>query len=116
MDRIGCQGTEVGSTDPVQSAALSSRHPSHLLESTIAQAQEERVTTSSEPVLCCLQDATTSKVLITLLDGQLHHGIHHVLELVGAGHLTRLVDLTNDYRVTEVFLAVVSHHGQATLS
>jgi len=74
------------------------------------------MTASAEPILRCLQNSTTLKILVPSLNRELHHGINHMLELVGTGHLARLVDLANHDRIAEVLLAVIGDQGQGTLS
>ena len=74
------------------------------------------MTTTAEPVLGGLEDSATLEVLVLCFHAEVHHGIDHVLKLVGTSHLTRLVDLTDDNSVAVVLLAVVSNHSQGTFS
>ena len=70
---------------------------------------------ATEPVLRGLEDSATFKVLVLYLYGEVHHGVNHVLKLVGTSHLSRLVDLANDDSVAVMLLAVIGDHGQGTL-
>ena len=70
--------------------------------------------TATEPVLRGLKNSATLKVLVLGLYGEVHHGVNHVLKLVGTSHLARLVDLADDDSIAVVLLAVVSDHGQST--
>lgn len=72
--------------------------------------------TATEPVLRGLKNSATLKVLVLGLYGEVHHGVNHVLKLVGTSHLTRLVDLADDDSIAVVLLAVVCNHGQSTFS
>ena len=72
--------------------------------------------TATEPVLRGLEDSATFKVLVLRLYGEVHHGIDHVLKLVGTSHLTRLVNLSDDDSVAVVLLTVICNHGQCTFS
>ena len=87
----------------------------NLLEALVVQAQVKSVTAAAESVLHRLKDATATKVLVLLLDGELHHRVDHVLKLLCAGHFATLVDLADDHRVDVVLLAVVSDEGQRAL-
>jgi len=104
-------------------------HPGHLsrqllgcgdsgnfLETVPSESQEEGVATATEPVLRGLKDSATLKVLVLYLYGEVHHGVNHVLKLVSTSHLSGLVHLSDDDSVAVVLLAVVSDHGQGTLS
>jgi len=106
----------VTTSSHVGSAVLSSRDPSHLFESILIQSQEEGVTAATEPVLRGLQDAATFEVLVLFFYAKVHHGVDHVLELVGSSHLAGLVDLADDDRVAVVLLAVIGDEGQGALS
>ena len=97
-------------------AFLSSAYSRNLCKTSPVEGQEESVTTSTKSVFCGLENSTTSKVNIVLLNRKLHHGINHVLKLVCTGHFTGLVHLTDDHCVAEVLLAVVSHEAEGTLS
>ena len=55
------------------------------------------MSTATKAVLLGLQDAAAFEVLVFLFDREVHHGIDHVLELVGASHLTGLVYLVDTY-------------------
>ena len=72
--------------------------------------------TATEPVLRGLKDPAPLEVLVLYLYGEVHHGVNHVLKLVGTSHLTRLVDLTDDDSIAVVLLAVIGDHSQGTLS
>ena len=74
------------------------------------------MTAATEPVLRGLQDAATFEVLVLLFYAKVHHGVDHVLELVGTSHLAGLVDLADDDRVAVMLLAVISDEGQGPLS
>jgi len=74
------------------------------------------VAAATEPVLRGLKDPAPLEVLVLCLYGEVHHGVNHVLKLVGTSHLSGLVHLSDDDGVAEVLLAVVSNHGQGTLS
>ena len=89
-------------------AGSRSREPRNLLESTLLELEEERSARAAEPVLDHLQHAAASQVRVPLLDGEGHHGVDHVLELLRAGHLAALVHLSDDDGVAEVLLAVLS--------
>ena len=67
----------------------------NFFESTLAQCEVEHVTTPTEAVLFGLEDTTAFEVLVLLLYREVHHGIDHVLELVGTSHLTGLVHLVD---------------------
>ena len=92
---------------------LSSRDPGNFLETVASKGEEEGVTTTAEPVLGGLEDSATFKVLVLCFHAEVHHGIDHVLKLVGTSHLTRLVNLTDDDSIAVMLLAVVSNHCQA---
>ncbi len=72
--------------------------------------------TATEPVLRGLEDSATFKVLVLRLYGEVHHGVNHVLKLVGTSHLSGLVYLSDDDSIAVVLLAVVSDHGQRPFS
>jgi len=108
------QGKEA--THPGRWPCLSSRDPSNFLETVSSKGEEEGVTTTAEPVLGGLEDSATFKVLVLCFHAEVHHGINHVLKLVGTSHLARLVNLTDDDSIAVMLLAVVSNHGQGTFS
>ena len=103
-------------TPDAGSATLGCRNPGNFLESVSSKGEEEGVTTTAEPVLGGLEDSATFKVVVLCFHAEVHHGIDHVLKLVGTSHLTRLVDLTDDDSIAVMLLAVVSNHGQGTFS
>ncbi len=72
--------------------------------------------TATEPVLRGLKNSATFQVLVLRLYGEVHHGVNHVLKLVGTSHLSGLVNLSDDDSVAVVLLTVVSDHGQSTFS
>mgnify|MGYP000621915869 CR=1 FL=1 len=63
--------------------------------------------TATEPVLRGLKDPAPLEVLVLYLYGEVHHGVHHVLELIGARHLTRLGHLANHDCAGVMLFAVV---------
>ena len=69
---------------------------SNFAEACLTKGEVEHVATATEAVLFGLEDTTTFEVLVFLLDREVHHGVDHVLELVGTSHLTSLVDLVDD--------------------
>ena len=71
---------------------------------------------TTEPVLRRLEDPATLEVSVLALHSEVHHGVNHVLELVGTSHLATLVHLADDHGVDVVLLAVVGDHPQGTLS
>ena len=95
---------------------LGSRDAGQLLETTLAELEEESSSRSTKSVLHHLQNPATTQVGVTLFDSECHHGVNHVLKLLRAGHGTRLVDLANDDGIAEVLLAVIGHHTQGTSS
>ena len=58
------------------------RDLSNLSEASLTEVQEVDVTATTEPVLLSLEDAATKKVLLFLLDREVHVSINHVLQLV----------------------------------
>ena len=72
------------------------------------------MTATAEPVLGRLEYPATVKVGILLLNTELHHGIHHVLQFICASHLALLVYLTDDDRVTVILFTVVGKLCQTT--
>lgn len=70
---------------------------------------------TTESVLDRLQNSTAAEVRVLLLDGEVKHGVDHVLELLGASHLAVLGHLANDDDIDVVLLAVVSQHAERAL-
>ena len=64
--------------------------------------------TATKAIFLSFEDTTAFEVLVLLFDREVHVSIDHVLELVGASHLTRLVDLVDDEADSACFLAEVS--------
>ena len=95
---------------------LGSRDAGHLLETTLAELEEESSSRSTKSVLHHLKDSATTQIRVTLFDSACHHGVNHVLELLRARHRTRLIHLANDDGIAEVLLAVIGHHTQCTSS
>ena len=62
---------------------------------------------ATEAVFEGLEDTTAFEVLVFLLYREVHHGIDHVLELVGTSHLAGLVDLIDDHTYRASLLAEV---------
>ncbi len=83
---------------------------SNLSEASLTEVQEVDVTATTEAVLLSLEDAATQKVLLFLLDREVHVRVNHVLELIGTGHLALLVDLVDDHRNVAGLFTVVSDH------
>ena len=95
---------------------LGSRDAGHFLETTLAELEEERSTGSTESVLLHLEYSAPTQIGVTLLNSQRHHRVDHVLKLLATSHGTRLIHLTDDDRIAEVFFTVVGHHTQRTSS
>ena len=66
------------------------------------------MSTATETVLLCFEDAAAFEVLVFLFDREVHVCIDHVLKLVGPCHLAGLVDLIDDQADSASFLAEVS--------
>ena len=94
---------------------LCSADSCHLCETLTVQGKEEGVAAAAESVLRGLKDPATLKVLVLTLHTEVHHSVHHVLELVASGSLTRLADLADNHCIAEVLLAVISDHTQGSL-
>ena len=91
---------------------LSSRDAGYLSETTLVKLEEESPPSPTKPVLLHLEYTATTKVRVSLLYTQRHHGVHHVLELLRAGHRTRLINLADDDGIAKVFFTVVGHHTE----
>ena len=81
---------------------------SDLTEACLTECEVEHVSTATETVLLCFEDAAAFEVLVFLLDREVHVRIDHVLKLVGPCHLTGLVDLIDDQSNGTGFLTEVS--------
>ena len=68
------------------------------------------MTTSPKPIFRCLKNSATLKVAVFLFNAQFHHGVNHMLKLIGTRHLSGFVDLSNDDSVTEILLTVIGNH------
>ena len=93
---------------------LGSRDAGYLLETTLAELEEESSSRSTKSVLHHLQNPATTQVGVTLFDSECHHGVNHVLKLLATCHLTRLVHLIDDDSIAEVLFAVVGDLLQGT--
>ena len=88
---------------------ISDPEAGNLLEALLLEVQPDLVAGAAEAVLGGLEDSAPLEVLVLLLDAQLDHGVDHVLELLGAGHLAGLVDLADDDRVGVGLLGPAGH-------
>ena len=69
---------------------------SNLFKTALTKLEEEDVTAATEPVLLSFKDTTPLEVNVFTLNTEVHVSINHVLKLVRAGSLTRLVYLVDD--------------------
>ena len=79
---------------------------SHLSKALTEQVQEDDVSGSTEAILLCLQDATAFKVLVFDLNAEVDMRIHHVLQLIGARHLTVFGHLSDDYNIACMLFSI----------
>ena len=109
-------GLDQGGSNPPRvpvPSALGCGDSGHFLETIPTESQEEGVAAATKPVLRGLKDSATLKVLVLYLYGEVHHGVNHVLKLVGTSHLTGLVHLADDDSIAVMLLAVICNHGQS---
>ena len=77
-------------------------------EACLTECEVEHVSTATETVLLCFEDAASFEVLVFFLDREVHVRIDHMLKFVGPCHLTGLVDLIDDQSNGTGFLTEVS--------
>ena len=101
---------------PGRARELLGRNLGHDLEAPLLEVQVEAVSRASEPVLGHLEDSAAEQLgPLVLLDRELHHRVHHVLEHVPTRELSVFTDLADHDRAGVVLLAPVRDEGQSTL-